>query len=254
MHKLFNSLIEGLNKDPYLPHFILLIPDRDIILQTNFFKPGIGHILRQQLLWLCDNIQKSLESRKENLKKFYTGAMEPNTPKLVWIKMLKRLLIKNHPFPHYNMVVELRTLFNNLLDKQLSTLSDTFSIDPNIKFAENHFDDFGNLTLIGKHKFWKFINAELRSIDKPPSSSYLQTQHKEKDVSVFPTNHHHDWQWQGQRHCLPNASKQAQPIHQGNHHHEQNCSLHHYLFDRTLTHPKDIWGEVGRRSKQGHFR
>ena len=49
LHKLHNSIIEGLNKETYLPHYIIFIPDRDIILQADFFHPGIGFVLQEQI-------------------------------------------------------------------------------------------------------------------------------------------------------------------------------------------------------------
>ena len=47
VHKLYNSLVEAFNKSHKLPHYILMVPDRDIILQLDYFAPGIGFIIEQ---------------------------------------------------------------------------------------------------------------------------------------------------------------------------------------------------------------
>ena len=52
LHKLFNSVIEGLNKEKQLPYFIMFVVDRDIVLQTDHFKPGIIFVLEKQLDWI----------------------------------------------------------------------------------------------------------------------------------------------------------------------------------------------------------
>ena len=45
-------MVEGLNKDNFLPEYIVIIPDRDIILELNYFKPGMVFVLDQLIKWL----------------------------------------------------------------------------------------------------------------------------------------------------------------------------------------------------------
>ena len=52
MHKLVNSLIEALNENNKLPEYILLIPDRDLVLQIVNFVPGIVFIMEQMMRWI----------------------------------------------------------------------------------------------------------------------------------------------------------------------------------------------------------
>ena len=237
-----NSVLEGLNKESYLPHYILFLPDRDIILQADFYHPGIGYILQQQLNWLLHNVHSLIQSRKDDLKQHFTGAVEKNSPKSIWVKMIKRPFIKDHAFPFYNMVVDLRIIFNKILDDLLPSLRNVILIDPCVKFDENSFDHFGNLTFTGKIQFWEFIDAEIRNIDNPSSF-----QHKKAPVNQHPEVSHHpqpDGQYPKNIYSHHKSrTNQAFFRRSRSHHHSQAHSRNR----------KDIWGEAGCRAKNGSF-
>ena len=68
LHKMYNSIVERLNKNNALLNVILMVPDRDVILQADFFQPGIFYVMHQQLRWLARNINRALEGHYDYLK------------------------------------------------------------------------------------------------------------------------------------------------------------------------------------------
>ena len=56
LHKLYNSVVQAINKEPRLPQYLLMFLDRDVILQLNYFQPGISFVLECRLAWLAKNI------------------------------------------------------------------------------------------------------------------------------------------------------------------------------------------------------
>ena len=87
IHKLFNSIIEGLNESNILSDYILLLPDRDIILQLEHFHLGIGFVIEQCLNWLAKQLDRALSSRKDALLKRSPGSVGQDT-KIIWVDMI----------------------------------------------------------------------------------------------------------------------------------------------------------------------
>ena len=77
LHKILNSVIEGLNESNKLPHYILILVDRDIILQLDYFVPGTFFILEQEMKWLTKEIDRCLSGRLDRLRKACPGAVGP---------------------------------------------------------------------------------------------------------------------------------------------------------------------------------
>ena len=166
LHKIFNSLIEGLNEKERLPRFIFVIPDRDIILQANHFKYGMHIILEDVLTWLVKKIEKAIFMQREDLKSKCLGAVG-HDPRIIWIKMIQRPLIKNHVYNHYNNVVNLRRKFNNTLEEVLLKAKNSHVIDPEDALdMYTHFDNLGNLSAEGKKQFWKHIDNQFKRYDR----------------------------------------------------------------------------------------
>ena len=68
-YKLHNSLAEALNAENRLPEYVLIFPDRDIILDINYFKPGNHTLIKLSLNWLAKEIDKSLAGRSRQATK-----------------------------------------------------------------------------------------------------------------------------------------------------------------------------------------
>ena len=147
-------------------------------------------------------------------------------PTIIWVKMIKRPFIKFHPFPHYNTVVELANKFNNIVDQETKKSRFAILISPDIRMDAENFDNLGNLSFLGKTRFWKFIDAEIRSLDKDKNHTHKHSLHS----------------------CLsppPNSD-------QRHHLHRRKASHFNRRHDVRLPSQQinnDIWGEAGRRSR-----
>ena len=172
----FLTVIEGLNREKQLPYFIMFLADQEIVLQTDHFKPGILFVLEKQLDWIFREVDRALTARRDNLLKWSPGAVGPE-PTIIWVKMIKRPFIKFHPFPNYNTVVELANKFNNIVDQETRKSHFAISISPDIRIDAENFDNLGNLSFLGKTRFWKFIDAEIRSLDKDKKYTHRNSLH-----------------------------------------------------------------------------
>ena len=118
VHKLYNSMVEAFNKSHKLPHYILMVPDRDIILQLDYFAPGIGFIIEQTMEWLFKQIERLIEAKCDFLRSKCAGALL-HIPIVLWTHMINRPLINHYPYHTYNLVVELRSKFNRTINNEV---------------------------------------------------------------------------------------------------------------------------------------
>ena len=166
LHNMFNSVVEALNQETYLPAYIILIPDRDLILQLDdFLQPRISLVLEEGLAWLVKQLDRAILGRKEFLVKQCPGAVPLDT-KLIWIEMINRPFIKHHTFPVYNLVVDLRSIFNRTLQQEIKCSKLSLLISPTDDTEiRGYFDHFGNLTHEGKENFWTSVDSKLKCYD-----------------------------------------------------------------------------------------
>ena len=90
---------------------------------------------------------------------------------VIWIAMINRPFIRNYPYKTYNRIVELRTIFNKTLEEEarkskFSLVLYTDDLNSNPEF----FDDFGNLTYLGKQKFWRNVDYYLKRCENNQES------------------------------------------------------------------------------------
>ena len=163
---IYNSLVEGLNKYARLPRFIIVIPDRDLIIQANHFSFGMNIIIEQQIKWLMKKFERAFQMRRVDLKDKCLGSVG-HEPRIIWVKMIQRPLIKGHQYKYYNNIVNLRRKFNRTIDEYTAVTRNTHVIDTSDAFDEYvHYDHLGNLAHEGKSQFWRLIDGEFRKYDK----------------------------------------------------------------------------------------
>ena len=88
--RMVNCLIEALNEKDRIPRLIILIPDWDIVKDINHYKFGISFMLGRSMNGLCQEFEKLLEIKVEELYKRKKGAIVAGEPKFIWVKMVKR--------------------------------------------------------------------------------------------------------------------------------------------------------------------
>ena len=79
LHKIYNALVEALNQKAHLPRYLMVIPDRDLILQADHYNQGLNHILDKDILWLTKQIERAFTCRREDLKSKNLGGSGTRT-------------------------------------------------------------------------------------------------------------------------------------------------------------------------------
>ena len=210
--------------------------------EADFFRPGIIFIMEQQLRWMFSEVDKLLTNRRENLLKWCPRSLGPE-PEVIWVKMVSRPLIKHHPFPSNNIVVELQTKFNKILDNETRRSRYSTTINPAMRMDIKNYDNLGNLSFTGKCNFWKFIDAEVRILDHDSSSDKRNTSTTNSSIS----SHHnqHPKQSKSSLHQSWNRPEFTSPTHSKSYHSPNHRSGSMSGGSST----NDIWGEAGCRSK-----
>ena len=182
LSRIYNSIFEGLNRKDHLPHYILIFPDRDLLMDANFYQFGCAEVLHHILKWLCLRIDRAIADRHDQLRKLRPGAAG-HDPHIMWISMIPRPLIKNHPTPHFNNVVNLRKKFNNELEQCITSTNNPRLIHTTNVFDDyNNYDNIGALTHAGKLKFWHHIDSQFKRFNTdqidlcPKPAKYFSSQ------------------------------------------------------------------------------
>ena len=102
--RLVNSLIHALNEKPvqdregryvgaaqFLPRFIIIIVDWDIVKHIGHFKFGMSIMIEKVLKWIITNMECAIMTRKEDLLRVKLGAIVSSEPKIIWVKMLDQI-------------------------------------------------------------------------------------------------------------------------------------------------------------------
>ena len=64
---IIDALIDGLSTKQFLPKFILVIPDHDIIDMLGFDEPGFTAQIERCVSWLAKNFTRDIENQKDVL-------------------------------------------------------------------------------------------------------------------------------------------------------------------------------------------
>ena len=113
LHRIHNAVIEGVNRNIKLPRFVIFTPDCDLIVHANFYDYGVQIVFDRMISWIMKKIEKIILNRKEELKEKCPGAIN-HEPRFMWVKMITRPFIKDHPIKDYNNTVKLRQKFNGI--------------------------------------------------------------------------------------------------------------------------------------------
>ena len=89
--RIVNALVAALNEKTILPKYILMVIDRDIIMDTEKVDRGYWLLIEDQIEWVQKQITKVLTRRREDLKYKRAGSLPDSTePKVIWIKIINR--------------------------------------------------------------------------------------------------------------------------------------------------------------------
>ena len=110
-------------------------------------------------------MDRAITIKRQKLREKLPGALDAQ-PKLVWVQMIHRPFIKNHPYNTYNTVVQLRKNFNSLLEQESRKSMFALVLEmPNQSSNSNFFDSTGNLTYAGKVNYWMHIDSMIERFE-----------------------------------------------------------------------------------------
>ena len=142
----FNRLVKELNTKPYyLPHYLVIVLNKDLIQSAELFNYGVSRTIEDTLKWFLVNVNSVIETRKEDLSKKRAGAVSTTTePRLVLVNMIK--------CPENSMnkkVYSLATKFNRILQEVIAGNKCSHYLPIEIKQNNTNFDHIGNITQRG---------------------------------------------------------------------------------------------------------
>ena len=178
IHHFLTLLIDALSDDCFLPHYLVMVLDKDIlsILRKNPSTLFLGAAMH----YLIKKIDVTLQRRKQDLSEKRPGALSANDTKVIWIRMLKRppgLL----PCEDLQLFA-LRGKFNSMLEEHLLEGDVENHHIMSIEGKTEDFDPYGNLTQVGMQNFWhevikaikRFHRDEIKLRPRPPQKPSQQ--------------------------------------------------------------------------------
>ena len=143
-----NSFIHGLNMRERLPRFLVIILDKDLILDVNIYDYGATRAIKENLKWLCKQIDIFVKCKRLEITNIKPGTVCSTDPKIVLVCMLKRPLV----FPR-NCSMEQALSVRNRFNQALNKVADDFGL--NVLSVEScdsprFFNNLGGLNQMGK--------------------------------------------------------------------------------------------------------
>ena len=163
---ILNAFIEGLNNSSKLPKYVLMIPDNDIILSTDFFNGGANKIFYETLEALFKQINKVIKRRHDDLLHKRPGSIASTfEPRFIWIKVI------NRPNTEINTKISestiLKSKFNSCLQDQVANEHYMHIMSlADFKYAKstiNYFNQDAQLNHDGKAQ--SEINTQMRQFE-----------------------------------------------------------------------------------------
>ena len=159
--RLVNAFTEGMNKRLRLPKFIIIIMDKDIVHLVKNAEQGSYEMLRKCLVWLVKQVSTLIQRKRIDLFDKKPGSLAKDSPKVVWVKMLRRPEDEN-----FKEINALRGRFNKILEECLfeSNYTEHYILTINAEPAD--FTPIGSLNGIGKIAYWKEIDLCMKRFDR----------------------------------------------------------------------------------------
>ena len=187
--------MEAINSRKYkIPRFVVIVPDKDFIEQTNFYGFGASEVFTSSLNWLIKQIEMVLERKEEAIISKKPGALPAESTKIVWIKMLKQ---PHSGFRELEKVLALRNHFNNSLEEVLTQKTKFQHYIMSIRAEERDFYLSGDLINPGQTNFWWEVDLCMKRFDKsqinlkPRSFDNSGQKRRRKMPTPPPTKKHH---------------------------------------------------------------
>ena len=186
-----NALIDKLNEEYYLPQYILIMLDKDMITASKVYDYGVTRTLEDNLIWLLININHNVELHKDDLKKKRAGAIVSETePRLIWIPMITR------PISLEKKVFSLTKKCNKILEDVIKGDKKSHIMRIHVKTSTKNFTRSGDLTPKGFITFWRHVDATMEEFE----ANKTQLDPKDKEHSYNPQEQDMVSSYSGSRH------------------------------------------------------
>ena len=158
-NKIITPLVQALNEFQRIPKYILVIPDKDMLVNLPH-STGISIIIGAMLHYVVKQIDILIEQRHLELTTLKPGALVSSEhPKIIWVRMLKR------PKQLTSGTFSLRGKFNAILEERLLDGNCDNHFIMSIDVDAQDFDLSGYLTSAGKSTFWREVDRAMRRFD-----------------------------------------------------------------------------------------
>ena len=159
VRRIINSLINAINKNAHLPRFIIFMAEiGGVVKFMQFYEYGTSKIFGRNINSMINEITRTIEGKKEDMRNKRGGSICYSEPKMIWIKIWDR--------PSSDKVYTLREKFNWVLEETLTNYKNCYIMDCNEIISGAHFDRANNFNNTGRHALWRFIDQQMKKFDK----------------------------------------------------------------------------------------
>ena len=155
--RVINAFTEGLNRRQFLPRYVIIFLDADLLKFFNTDAQGITRQMETCIKWLAKEMNKLIETRKEQFADIKPGALPSSDdfPTLIWIKVYDR------PYTRNNFITENRGKFNRGIN-EVALREKNCRVMSIESLGIQHFNSLGNLNYEGKKQLWREINHQMQ--------------------------------------------------------------------------------------------
>ena len=153
------------NRSDPLPKYIIMLPDNDIISSLKSKVIHTALVMGSTLHYLICQIDMLIDRHTQELIIKKPGAVLPDYPKVVWVRMLKRPAADMNNSNSYREKFYLHGKFNSILEERLFDGKAEVHRIISIDVPPDEFDRLGNLTSAGKTTFWLENNRGMYKFD-----------------------------------------------------------------------------------------
>ena len=164
MTRIVNNLIEAIRERKRLPKYLVVIPDKDLLLDINTSDEDVAEILQDHVRWVVRQIDTTINRNVSNFLEKKPGALTGYIPTTIYVKMLRRVGSFSPESKIYGML-KLRVKLNDCLNDETAKVEQKI-LTINSCNSYDHFDRHGNLSSKGKHYFWMELDDLLERLDK----------------------------------------------------------------------------------------
>ena len=143
---------------PHLLRFIIVIPDWDLIKHIGHYKFGISAISEQVIKWTVTNLNRAIETRRDDLTRVKPGAATSSEPKFVWVKVINRIGC-------HDKALSVRTKFNRILEGVLDQHRNHYIMDISQSLSNVNYFHSNTLNRVGAIRFWVELDAMIKKYE-----------------------------------------------------------------------------------------